>query len=170
MNAWFLLLRTRTVLALTVALVVAGLMPVLYFAALLVWQITAFFQSGSWVALPATVLFTDHSLLQAGKAAPVLPFIPEFPWAGHQAVAFILDRLHVALVFALVGIAVMALGVLSALRQMAVIRARKQREEDRVRRMQDYRRDDSRKDAFDGRLEPYFGSGGSARNADRRVA
>jgi hypothetical protein len=165
MNARF----PRTALVSGVALVVAGLVPVLYFVALFVWQITTLFLAGSWVALPATLLFTDHALLQAGKAAPVLPFIPEFPWAGHQAVAVILDRLHVGVVFALVGIAVIAFGALSALRHLAAIRARKQRDEDRVRRMRDYRRDDSRVGAVDGRLEPYIGTGGG-RNVDRRVA
>jgi len=160
MNTWFPLLRIRTVLVSGVALVVAGLLPVLYFVALLVWQIISFFQAGSWVALPATLLFKQHSL----------PFIPEFPWAGHQAVALILDRLHIGLVFALVGIALMALGALSALRQIAVIRARKQREEDRVRRVRDYRREDNRIAPIDERMEPYIGSGGTARNANRRVA
>ena len=170
MNAWFPLLKTRTVLISGVALVVAGLLPVLYFVALLAWQIIAFFQTGSWVALPATLLFTEHSLLQAGKAAPVLPFIPEFPWAGQQAAALILDRLQVGLIFALVGLALMALGALGALRQMAVSRAQKQRDEDRVRRVRDYRREDNRIEPIDERMEPYIGSGGAARNADRRVA
>ena len=167
MNTWFPLLKIRTVLMAGVVLVVAGLLPVLYFAVLLVWQIAAFFQTGSWVALPATLLFTDHSLVQAGKAAPVLPFIPEFPWAGHQAIALILDRLHVGLAFALVGIAAMALGALGALRQMAVIRDRKQRDEDRLRRVREYRREDNRIEPVDERMEPYIGSGGSAK---RRVA
>ena len=162
-----------------VVLVVAGLMPVLYFVALFVWQITALFQAGSWVALPATLLFTDHALLQSGKAAPVLGFIPEFPWAwlmspesllpAHIAVTWILTRLHVGLVFALVGIAVIAFGALTALRQMTAIRARKWRDEDRLRRVRDYRRDDSQVAALDGRLEPYIGTGGG-RNVDRRVA
>jgi len=180
MNAWFLLLKARTTLLYGVALVVAGLVPVLYFMALLVWQISALFHAGSWVALPATLLFTDHSVLQAGKAAPVLAFIPQFPWAWlmspdsllpvHMAVTWMLDRVHVGVVFALVGLAVMAVGALSALRQMAMIRDRKQRDQDRLRRVRDYRREDSRADALDGRREPFIGSGGIAKNADRRVA
>lgn len=144
MNTWFPLLKVRAVLISGVVLVVAGLLPVLYFAVLLVWQIAAFFQTGSWLALPATLLFSDHSPLLA-----------------------LLDRLPVRLLFALVGIAAMALGALSALRQMAVIRERKQRDEDRMRRVREYRREDNRIEPVDERMEPYIGSGGSAK---RRVA
>jgi hypothetical protein len=133
MNAWFPLLKARTVLFFAVMLVVTGLVPVLYFVAIFVWQIAALFQAGSWVPFPATLL-------------------------------------HVGLVFALPGLAVMALGVLSALRQKAVIRAHKQREEDRLRRARDYRGGGSGADAWDGRREPFIGSGGIGRDADRRAA
>lgn len=168
MNAWFPLLKARTALLFSAVLVPAGSVPVLYFVALCVWQIGTRVQGGPWVPLPATLLFTDHSLLQAGKAAPVLAFIPEFRWPwfmnpdgwlpAHQALAWILDRLHVGLVFALAGLAVMALGALGALRQRAVIRVQKQWSEDRVRRMQDYRREDSQAEALEGRREPFIGS------------
>lgn len=181
MNAWFPLLKARTALFFAVVLVVAGLVPVLYFVALVTWQFAALFQAGSWVPLPATLLFTDHSLLQAGKAAPVLAFIPEFSWAwlaspgsllpAHEAVAWVLGRLHVGLAFALVGLAVMALGALSAFRQMALTRAHKQRNEGWLRRMQDYRDESSAADAVDGRREPFIGPGGIiGRDADRRAA
>jgi hypothetical protein len=180
MKAWFSLLKARTVLFFAVVLVAAGLVPVLYFVALVTWQFAAVFQAGSWVPLPATLLFTDHSLLQAGKAGPVLAFIPEFPWPwlaspgsllpAHEAVAWVLSRLHVGLVFAIVGLAVMALGVLIALRQIALIREHKQREGDRLRRVRDYRREGSGADAWDGRREPFIGPGGTDRDADRRAA
>jgi hypothetical protein len=180
MNAWFPLLKAKTILVFDVALLAAGLVPVLYFMALFVWQISAIFYAGAWFALPATLLFADRSVLQAGAAAPVLAFIPQFPWPWlmspdsllpvHAAVTWILDRTHVGLVPALVGLAVMPVGALGAIRQMAVIRGGKQRDEDRLRRVQDYRRADFRTDALDGRREPFIGSGGSARNADRRVA
>lgn len=153
-------MKTRIVVLFDLGLVVAGLLLVLYFVALLAWQISSLFQAGSWVALPATLLFSEHSFA----------FVPEFPWAAPKALAWVLERMHLGLVFAVPGSAVMALGALGALRQMALIRARKQRNEDRLRRVRDYRRDESRADTVDGRREPFIGSGGSARNADRRVA
>jgi len=159
MNAGFPVLKARTVLLFAAVLMLAGLVPVLYFVALFVWQISALFQAGSWVPLPATLVFTDHSL----------PFIPEFPWAAHKAVVFVLDRLHVGLVPALVGCAMTALGALSALRQMAAIRAQRQRTEDRLRRVRDYRREGAG-DTVDGRREPFIGAGGIPRNANQRVA
>jgi hypothetical protein len=169
MKAWFSLLKARTVFSFAVVLVVAGLGAVLYFVALFVWQIALRVQAGSWVPFPATLLFSEHSLA----------FIPEFPWAAPEALASILDRLHLGLVFALPGLAAMALGVLVALRQKALIRALTQREEDRLRRVRDYRREGSAADAWDGRrepfigpsgTEPFIGPGGTGRDADRRAA
>lgn len=69
----------------------------------------------------------------------MLPFISEWPWAANQTVAAILDRVHVGLIPALAGLAIMALAVLRLGRQMAVIRTQKQWNEDRLRRVQDYR-------------------------------
>jgi hypothetical protein len=140
-------------------LLIAGLVPVLYFGALVAWQVSALFQAGAWVPLPVTFLFTEHSLLAAGKAAPVLPFIPELPWAAGKAVAAILDRVHVGLIPALAGLAIMALAVLRLRRQMAVIRVQKQWNEDRLRRAQDYR-EDRPLDRLDGRREPFMRLGG----------
>jgi len=152
-------------------LVVVGLVPVLYFLGLAGWQMSvALYPKGGWVGLPLTLPVSDHALLAAGKAAPVLPFIPELPWIAPPSVAAMLDRVHVGLVPAVVGIAVMALGVLRALRHKAVIRAQRQRNEDRVRRMEDYRREDSRNYALDGRREPFIGSDDIDRTNDRRVA
>jgi hypothetical protein len=115
------------------ALVIAGLLPVLYFAALLTWQFNVLFEAGSWVPLPATLVFSDHSLLQAGRAAPVLPFIPHFAWPWlmspesflpvHPLVTSLLGRLHVGLVFAIAGAVVMAIGVFRARQYMSVFRA-----------------------------------------------
>jgi hypothetical protein len=133
MNAWFPLLKARTVLFFAVVLVVAGLVPVLYFVALSVGHSAALFQAGSWVPFPATLR-------------------------------------HVGLVFALPGLVVIALGVLGALRQKAVIRSLKQRKEDGLRRLRDYRREGGGADAQDGRREPFIGSGGTGRDADRRAA
>lgn len=172
MKAWFRLLSARTLLLLSGALVPLGVVPVLYLLALVGWQISARIQGGVWVRLPATLVFTDPSLLQAGKAAPVLPFIPYVDWSGSttDAAVWILSQLHVGLVPALLGCAIAAFGVVGVLRQKTAIRVQKQRKADRVRRMQDYRRESSPADAVEGRREPFIGTGGFARNTDRRVA
>ena len=148
MNAWFPLLKARTVILFSAVLVLAGSVPVLYFVALFVWQIGMLFQVGKWAPLPATLPFTDHPLV----------FVPEFPWTAPKAVGWLLDNLHVGLVPAVVGCAMVALGALGVLRQKAVIRLQKQRKEDRLRRMRDYRREDSQADALEGRREPFIGS------------
>ena len=63
------------------------------------------------------------------------------------------------------GLAAAALGTWGVLWQKAAIRGARQREQDRLRRVRDYRRDPQGVDALDGRREPYIG-----RDADRRVA
>ena len=64
------------------------------------------------------------------------------------------------------GLAFMGLGAYLVLRQKAVKRARKQQDEDRLRRVRDYVRDTNNSfDTFDSRREPYIG-----REANRRVA
>jgi hypothetical protein len=128
-----LLLRMRMGVLVAGALVIAGLLPVLYFVALLTWQFSGLFEAGSWIPLPATLVFSDHSLLQAGRAAPVLPFIPHFAWPWlmspesflpvHPIVTLLLGRLHFGLVFAIAGAVVVAIGVFRARRYMGVIHA-----------------------------------------------
>jgi hypothetical protein len=150
-----------------IGVVLAGLLPVLYFMALFAWQFSVLFEAGSWVKLPLTLVFTDHSLLQASKAAPVLPFIPQLPWPwlmspdsllpAHKLVTPLLERLHVGLLFALGGVPVIALGVRCARQHSAALRAEKQRRADQLRRVQDYRFDDSRAHYLDARREPYMG-------------
>lgn len=70
-----------------------------------------------------------------------------------------------ALLCGLAGLVGAALGVWGVFWQKAAIRVAKQREEDRLRRIRDYRRDSFGVDTLDGRREPYIG-----RDADRRVA
>lgn len=150
------------------ALVITGLLPLLYLVALLAWQFSALFEAGSWVALPTTLLFTDHLALQGGKVAPVLPFIPHVSWPWltspdsllplHKLVASLLGRVHVGLVFALPGLAVITLGALRARRSMSVIRAAEQRRADGLRRVNDYCLDERRARAFEERREPYLGT------------
>lgn len=76
------------------------------------------------------------------------------------------DNLPIALIAAGAGAAAMGLGTYLVLRQNAARRARKQQEQDRLRRVRDYIRDtNSNFDTFDSRREPYIG-----REANRRVA
>jgi hypothetical protein len=166
MKARSALRKARTAFWLAGLLVLVGLVPVICFVALAGWQWSTSVQAGKWIALPLTLAFSDHSLLQAAKAAPVLPYIPELPWIATPPVAAILDRAHVGLIPAILGLVIMALGVIRALRQRAVVRALKQHNEDRVRRIRDYRREDTRIE----RREPYIGTGGLDRSTDRRVA
>jgi hypothetical protein len=150
-------MKARTALLFAMGLTAGGLALVLYFAALFAWQLGVVFQGGGWVPLPATLLFTDRSLLEAGKAAAVLPYIPDFPWTADRWVGVVLERIHVGLVFALLGAALMARGLLSSSRQAAALRADRQRHEDRLRRVADYRRADAGT-SIDGRREPFISS------------
>jgi hypothetical protein len=140
MKAGFSLVKARTALMLWAALAVAGAAPVLGFVALVGWQIAMLFLSGKWTPLPASVVF-PQDLLSAEAMS-------------------ILSRVHVGVMPALLGLGVGAFGVLGVLRQRAAIRAHHQEQEDRLRRVTDYRREGS--DFIDGRREPYI--------SDRRAA
>ena len=170
MKAWFRLLKARILLLFSAALVPLGLVPVLYFLALVAWQLGARLDTGKWVALPATLILSDYAL-RAEKAAAVVPFVPHFDtaWSTNEVVLLLLGKPHVGLAPALLGCLIIALGVLGVLRQKERIRVLKQWKQDRVRRVQDYRSDTSRA-APDGRVEPFIGSGQVARHTDRRVA
>jgi hypothetical protein len=163
-------MKAKMALASSVSVIVIGLVPVLYFAALAVAQLAISIRGGSWVPLPMTLLFADHSLLQNDKAAALLAFIPQFPMSLPAAVAWALERLHVGLVFAPVGVVIAASGALAARRQLGRIRQEKQDREDRLRRAQDYRRGGSPADALEERLEPFIGSGSISGKQDRRAA
>jgi len=70
-----------------------------------------------------------------------------------------------ALLSGVAGLVAAALGVWGVFWHKAAIRKAKEREEDRLRRVRDYRRDNLGVETLDGRREPYLG-----RDADRRVA
>jgi len=160
MNARFLLLKKKTLFLFAVALALAGAVPVLYFVGLFAWQLGTLFLTKSWVALPASLLFTGQAFA----------FVPRFAIAAPQALAQALDWVHLGLVFAIPGAAVMAYGALGALRQVEAMRTIKQREEDRLRRLNDYRRAEMPSEPFDGRREPFIGPAEIPENAKRRVA
>ena len=146
----------------SVLLILAGAVPVLFLAGLIAWQVVTLLQGGGWVPLPALLLFSDPAVLQAGRAAPVLALIPDLSWiwtAGADSlppVTWVLSRVHFALLPALAGLALMALGVRGVLKRRAETRALRERHEDRLRRVQDYQRDDISPDTLDGRREPFI--------------
>lgn len=142
MKAW-------SALIFSAALVVIGAVPLLYLATLVGWQIVMLFQTGKWIGLGLTFLFTEHALA----------FVPQFPTSlapEHPALVWALSRIHVGLLPALIGLLLVGAGVLGVLRQRAALRAREQYREDRLRRVDDYRRDDVRAERFDARREPYI--------------
>jgi hypothetical protein len=165
MNAWFSPRRSRAVLILSAALVVAGLVPLLYFVGLIGWQVLTLFQTRSWVPLPVSLVFTEHSLA----------FIPQFPWPwlaspdsllpAHAAIAWVLGKVHAGLIFGLAGFALGAVGVLGVLRQRALIHAHRQDLDDRQRRVRDYRNDHSAAPTLDERLEPFISAPRKSRAA-----
>lgn len=156
MNAWFPPLRAKVMLAFWAAVAIAGLAPVLYFVGLLVWQFVTALQGGKWIALPASLLLTEHSFA----------FLPALGWAWlmspdslltvHSALMWALVRVHAGVIFGVVGLAVIALGVLGVRRHYAALRTQRQRAEDSRRRVRDYRNEDGHLAALDGRQEPFI--------------
>jgi hypothetical protein len=136
------LLKARTALILWAAVAVAGALPVLCFAAAFGWQLVELFETRKWVPMPATLL------------------LPESLLPSHPAGLWIVSKLHAGLVPALLGLGIAALGVIGVRHRRAMIRAQRQQHEDRLRRVDDYRRDGG--DFLDGRREPCI--------ADRRAA
>lgn len=165
MSTWFPPLRAKVMLAFWATLAIAGLAPVLYLAGLLAWQIATLFQRGSWVALPASFLLTEHSFA----------FLPALEWAwlmspdsllpAHTALMWILSRLHAGAIFGLLGLGMIALGVMGARRQYAAIRAQRQRTEERLRRVRDYQNEPRHAASFDGRREPFISEPRNSRAA-----
>ncbi len=135
----------------SVLLIVAGAVPVLFFAGLIAWQAVTLLQGGGWVPLPLLLLFSDHPF----------PFVPDLTWIWHASadsplpILWVLSRVHFALLPALAGLALMAVGVRRVLIQRAAVRAQRELHEDRLRRVQDYQRDGT-SDTLDGRREPFI--------------
>jgi hypothetical protein len=110
-----------------------------------------------------------HFVLVVAGLLPVLYLVVLVTWPASA-----LFRGHsplVAAVLALAGIVITAAGMFGFVRQRARIDLEKQREEDRLRRVREYRRDESLSEIYDGRREPYIGAGGEyTPKVDRRVA
>jgi hypothetical protein len=164
MSAWFSPLRAKVMLVFWATVAIVGLAPVLYLAGLVAWQFVTLFQRGSWVALPSSLLLTEHSFA----------FLPALGWAWlmnpdsllpvHSALMWVLGRVHAGAIFAVVGLGLIALGVFGVLRHYAAIRAQRQRVEDSRRRVRDYRNDEAQA-PFDGRREPFIGEPRKSRAA-----
>jgi len=144
-------------LMLSVLLVLAGAVPVVFFAGIIAWQALTLVQGGGWVPLPVLLMFSD----------PTLAFVPDLTWIWHAGadtpapVIWALSRVHFALLPALAGLAIMAIGVRRLHLRRSALRAQRERHEDRLRRVQDYQRGDGLGDSFDGRREPFIsGLGG----------
>jgi len=152
MKAWFRLLKSRTLLFFSAVVAIAGFIPVLYLVGLVAWQFSALVDTGSWVALPAALMFAD----------PALAYIPQLPrdwtWTASDSAAWILSTLHIGVVPGIIGCGVMSVGISGVLRQRVLIRIHKERKKDRVRRIEGHRRGANRTDAGEDRREPFIGS------------
>lgn len=131
MKARFRLFKARMVWSFGIVLMVAGALPVFYFAALLGWQFSVLSETGSWAPLPAALPLGEQRAMILAAA-----------------------------------LCLFALGALIARRQKAVILLEKQRRDDRLRRVQDYRRDASRVDPLEGRREPFMSASEAKAEAD----
>lgn len=148
MNAWFHV-KTRAVWLFGAALVLVGALLVLQLVALLVWQYSVALETRTWPRLPLVLVFSDHSQLSAATAR-FLPVIPELPWVWlrdpenassvmHVLATWLLDKVHIGLVPALLGVAIMLIGGIIAIRQKDMLGAAKRHDEDRRRRVREYR-------------------------------
>src|SRR5688500_2311390 len=163
MKAWLRLLKARILLLCSIAAVIVGIAPVVYFLGLVAWQVDIWLDTRAWIALPGALAFTDRALLRGGELAPVLAFIPHLPqithidwtWSTNEVVAQLLRHLHIGLIPGLIGGAIMATGISSVLRQRILIRIQKQRRKEPVQPLDNRVAEASRADGgFDGRREP----------------
>lgn len=171
MGIWFHF-RTRVVALLGLAVSLVGLLLVLQLAALLLWQYGIAIETRNWPRLPLGMVFADHAKLAATAAAPFLPFIPQLEWSwiqspagsstAHTIVTWLLQKVHVGVAPALLGVPVALGGARVFLRQISSVLAAKRREADRRRRLHAYRKEPTaereprfeyRSDAFDYRNE-----------------
>ena len=160
MSFWFQVKRcVAALLGLTVALV--GLALVLQLAALLLWQYGIALQKPSWPRLPIDLLFADHAKLASTALAPYLEYIPRLEWswlanredtsATHAVAVWLVNKVHIGVVPALLGVPLALGGWKLLLRQMRAVAGARRYRADRLRRVAEYRRQPSPE-----RLEPQF--------------
>jgi hypothetical protein len=156
--------RVAALLGLAVAL--AGLALVLQLAVLLFWQYGIALQKASWPKLPLGLLFADHAKLASTALAPYLEYLPRLEWswlanradtsAPHVVAVWLVDKVHIGLVPALLGVPLVLGGGKLVLRQIRALSGARRYRADRLRRLDQYRRGSER-------LEPAFGERPEAR-------
>ena len=163
MSFWFQV-KTRLAALLGLAVALAGLALVLQLAALLFWQYGIALQKASWPKLPLGLLFTDHAKLASTALAPYLEYLPRLEWswlanradtsATHVVAAWLVDKVHIGLVPALLGVPLLLGGGKFVLGQMRALSGARRYRADRLRRLDQYRRETERLEpAFDERPE-----------------
>lgn len=168
MHFWLQLKRcVAALLGLAVAL--AGLALVLQLAALLLWQYGIALQKPAWPRLPIGLLFADHAKLATTVIGPYLQYIPQLEWswlanreatsATHAVAVWLVDKVHIGLVPALLGVPLLLGGGRLLLRQVHALAGARSYRADRLRRLEEYRREPSPErlePAFDQHPEPRF--------------
>ena len=157
MTAWVHLLKARILLFCSLGVVLIGIASLLYVVRLAAWQFHMYLRTGTWIALPADLVFTDRVLLQTGSVAPVLAFIPHMDWAWstHDVVRQIANSLHIGVIPGVIASGIIAVGISNLLRQRVLIRIHKERRKALAQRFENERRQALGADAdYDGRREP----------------
>jgi hypothetical protein len=163
MSFWFQV-KTRVAALLGLAVALAGLALVLQLAALLFWQYGIALQRASWPKLPIGLLFADHAKLASTALAPYLEYLPRLEWswlanradtsATHVVALWLVDKVHIGLVPALLGVPLLLGGGNLVLRQIRALSGARRYRADRLRRLDQYRRGSERLEpAFDERPE-----------------
>ncbi|MFL6566014.1 MAG: hypothetical protein ACJ8G5_13855 [Burkholderiales bacterium] len=160
MGFWF---QVRSCIAALLGLVVAlaGAALVLQLAALLLWQYGIALQKPSWPRLPIELLFADHAKLASTALAPYLEYLPRLQWswlanhedtsATHAIALWLVNKLHIGVAPALLGVPLALGGGKLLLRQWGALAGARRYRADRVRRIREYRRQ-----APSERLEPHL--------------
>jgi hypothetical protein len=165
MGFWFQV-KTCVVALFGLVVAVAGLALVLQLAALLLWQYGIALQKPSWPRLPIELLFADRAKLATTVLAPYLQYIPQIEWswlanredtsATHAAAAWLVSKVHIGVVPALLGVPLLLGGGKLLLRQLHALGAARRYKVDRMRRVEQYR-----KGLLEERLEPFDSSLGA---------
>lgn len=145
-------LKTWAIRLFGILLALVGLLLVLQLLALLLWQYTVAVETRSWPQLPVALLFADHSQLAGKPVAPFLQFVPELRWrwiqdaknpsAMHAVATWLLDKVHIGVAPALLGALIAWAGGMVWFRRKNVLADAKQRNQDRLRRVGEYRKDE----------------------------
>jgi hypothetical protein len=150
MDGWFQL-KTRAIWLVGIGLALVGLLLVVQLVALLVWQYLVALETRNWPSLSVRLLFADHSQLARTSVAPFLQFIPELQWnwiripqespSLHSALTWLLDKVHIGLIPAVLGVPIALRGGVLAIQQKSTLADAKRRKEDRLRRIGHYRKE-----------------------------